>query len=28
LLGFMLFGTFALLTTWAVGRWYDESLSR
>lgn len=28
LLGFMLFATFALLTKWVVGRWYDESPTR
>jgi NitT/TauT family transport system permease protein len=28
LLGFMLFGTFALLTKWVVGRWYDEPTAR
>lgn len=28
LLGFMLFATFALLTSWVVGRWYDEPSSR
>jgi NitT/TauT family transport system permease protein len=28
LLGFMLFALFGLLTTWVIGRWYDESPAR